>query len=72
MTCNKRSLGSGCAAIEGVSRQLGVIGTSNFAAGARLQIGCDPGKQFKRGMLLQSQVEGVTRLYRANLRMVEL
>src|ERR1700749_232842 len=26
--CNKRSPGSGCAAIEGVSRQLGVIGTS--------------------------------------------
>jgi xanthine dehydrogenase YagS FAD-binding subunit len=27
--CNKRQPGSGCAAIEGVSRQLGVIGTSD-------------------------------------------
>ena len=29
MSCNKRLPGSGCAALEGVSRQLGVIGTSN-------------------------------------------
>ena len=28
MACNKRKPGSGCAAIEGVSRRLGVIGTS--------------------------------------------
>jgi len=27
--CNKRQSGSGCAAIEGVSRQLGVVGTSD-------------------------------------------
>ena len=29
MPCNKRSPGSGCAAIDGASRQLGVIGTSD-------------------------------------------
>ncbi|UOM33092.1 xanthine dehydrogenase family protein subunit M [Acuticoccus sp. I52.16.1] len=29
MPCNKRNPGSGCAALEGVSRQLGVIGTSD-------------------------------------------
>lgn len=29
MACNKRTPGSGCAAIEGFSRQLGVIGTSD-------------------------------------------
>ncbi|WP_108660056.1 FAD binding domain-containing protein [Acuticoccus kandeliae] len=29
MPCNKRNPGSGCAAIEGVSRQLGIIGTSD-------------------------------------------
>jgi len=28
MPCNKRDPGSGCAALEGVSRQLGIIGTS--------------------------------------------
>ena len=29
MACNKRAPGSGCAAIDGVSRQLGIIGTSD-------------------------------------------
>ncbi|TPE49750.1 FAD binding domain-containing protein [Amaricoccus solimangrovi] len=28
MPCNKRAPGSGCAALEGISRQLGVVGTS--------------------------------------------
>lgn len=51
--CNKRQPGSGCAAIGGVSRQLGVIGTSDAC------IATYPGDMAVALRLLDAQVETV-------------
>ena len=51
--CNKRTPGSGCAAIGGVSRQLGVIGTSDAC------IATYPGDMAVAMRLLDAQVETI-------------
>ena len=54
MACNKRKPGSGCAAIGGYSRQLGVIGTSTAC------IATHPGDMAVAMRLLDATVETVT------------
>ncbi len=52
--CNKRTPGSGCAAIEGFSRQLGVIGTSEAC------IATYPGDMAVAMRVLDARIETVT------------
>jgi xanthine dehydrogenase YagS FAD-binding subunit len=52
-SCNKRRPGSGCAALEGISRQLGVLGTSNAC------IATHPSDMAVAMRVLDAQVETV-------------